>query len=362
MPEIKELIEGLDSKYRAQILYSLLKLPENNIVNNDILNQKLKQLIQSTDIFVAVSAIKFIGKSKKEDFVDELVSIIQGNFNDIIKFSALISLLEIDIRNIDLISYDCLLDNNPILFYYFIQQLYIYSGIDEKNIERIRESFKNENYTKFKKIKLAPLWHITHIKNVFNILWKGILCRNKVEENFVSIADEKVLKRRNSHGFDSFDYVPLFFTFDTPMAYIIKEKYKEEMVLLQIDKNVVFSKNIKFTSGNLACKNIELYDDLKDLKKLNWKIIYTMTLQEFIKKNRNKRRRDLLADDDKPQSIEDFKRIKSAEFLVYDNVPQNFIKSIYFNNRCKDYIGDLLNKLSNVLDKEKISVKISFGL
>lgn len=195
---------------------------------------------------------------------------------------------------------------------------------------------------------MTPIYHMTHIENVPQILAEGgLVCdadaaRRKLCKQ--SIAHAELKERRATRPVEKLffgqiaaggvlaDYVPFYFTKRSPMLYAIKGGYVEHFKGRQSDvvylvssaEAVAESKLIWcFTNGHAVEGVTEFYDDLSNLKKVDWEVI-----RDWSWKN-------TLADLDR-------KRRKQAEFLVHKRFPWELISSIGVLNRAK---ADLMAKL-----------------
>ena len=151
------------------------------------------------------------------------------------------------------------------------------------------------------------IYHMTHKKNIPNILKYGILSHNEAHYRKIvsnDIADNDVNKRRAKIH----DYVPFYFNPKNPMLYKRKD-IQDDIVILCIDRNVL-KKECIFTDGNAASSSTIFYDDTRYLNKLNWEIINSRYWGEF----------------------SDGKRIRCAEALIRNKVSQDNILEIYCRN------------------------------
>ncbi len=158
-----------------------------------------------------------------------------------------------------------------------------------------------------KRYGVRALWYVTHINNLPSILQYGILCRNEVLKqklDFKDISDPSVQRwRRWTHN-----YVPLFLVDNTPMLYVCCQKYPNEIILLEIDLTIADTKGVRFSDGNIASCETKVYENPRDLVNLDWKIIL----------------------DRRGAFGKEWKRKRSAELLVPQRVPQEFVRCIHF--------------------------------
>lgn len=125
------------------------------------------------------------------------------------------------------------------------------------------------------KYKIDYFYHMTHRKNLSNILKNGLLSHGN---RFVSkhIDNEAVNSRRDRldpvYGLNLHSYVPFYFNHRNPMLYVQKEK-QDKIVILGFSNELIFERNIVFTDGNAAVNTTKFFSDINDLYKLNWSCI-----------------------------------------------------------------------------------------
>jgi len=160
------------------------------------------------------------------------------------------------------------------------------------------------------------LYHMTHRLNVKSILQNGILSHSDAHQGFnaVDIADNEVNIRRSRketfNGRNLHSYVPLYFNPKNPMLYA-RKKIQDDIVILAIDRSVINDKNSIFTDGNAASVNTVFYNSLSDLDNLDWKCIRGNSWNE----------------------IEDGKRKRCAEVLVFPKIEVCYVSGIYCSNQ-----------------------------
>lgn len=166
----------------------------------------------------------------------------------------------------------------------------------------------------------TPIFHSTHAANFASLLAAGgILCRNKIDATYKSCAFESVQAQREnfcvpvSRGGTIHDYVPFYFNSRSPMLYTIKcgnvaNVKMQDLIFLQSSVQIVADSGNEyaFTDGHGIMVLSEYYDDLIDLDKLPWNVIKAKYWNDF----------------------PDGKRLRQAEFLVYERFRWSLIKSI----------------------------------
>ena len=176
-------------------------------------------------------------------------------------------------------------------------------------------------------MNIKYFYHLTHKKNLPNIIKYGLVSHNEAKKrqlNIIDIADKDVIKIRSQkqdkiHNRILNDYVPLFFNPRNPMLYR-RRSMQNEIVLICVDTKSSFNKESIFTDGNAAASKTNFYNTKSHLQKLNWDIIFANTWY------------------DKP----DGKRIRCAEILIYPIINISSFKKIYCNN------ADTLKYISNL--------------
>lgn len=153
------------------------------------------------------------------------------------------------------------------------------------------------------------LFHITHEKNVPNILATGIFSTNERKRQklaHVSIADAGIQARRSAkpvpvgRGGTVHDYVPLFFGARSPMLYAVKAAVPQnEVFYVLVDWTVLNEPSTVFTDGNAATAGTNFFCGVQDLDKVDQAAAAAIRW-------------------DKPPEL---RRRKSAEVLVWKHVP-----------------------------------------
>lgn len=195
-------------------------------------------------------------------------------------------------------------------------------------------------------VNINTLWvyRMIHHQNLEYILQNGIYYRNSQNfpENYVNIGNAEIISSRDELAVKCYpntmvnDYVPFYFSVRTPMLYNIHTAYgangrqQHEIIYLGCKVTKLTEDGLQwcFTDGNAAKKITEFYNDLDDLKELDWRSITTTDFR-----------------DDNADGDPDRKRKKHAEFLVKDHVPVNCIgKIVVFNQARHDQVKALVDK------------------
>ena len=179
-------------------------------------------------------------------------------------------------------------------------------------------------------LDMKSLWYITHINNLESILKNGILSHKECQEmgiRHMDVSDHDVQKRRKEFH----DYVPLFFATNTPMLYVVLSK-SAQIVLLEISTLVLSNYRVKFSDGNIASSDTMIFTDLRDLEKLDWEIILSHN----------------------PAYWKEWKRKRSAEVLVPERIPPNYIVGVH----CPEDDTETYLKAQAIANKMDIKLKI----
>ena len=157
------------------------------------------------------------------------------------------------------------------------------------------------------------LYHMTHRNNLQNILQNGLQSHNQARTNGltqVDIADNQVNDRRSRlepiYNRSIHDYVPLYFNPKNPMLFK-RSNLQDEIVILAIYRLILYRKGTLFTDGNAAAKATTFFNNLEELKQLNWECLNTEYWNDFA----------------------DGKRIKCAEVLIYPDIPTVLVQKIF---------------------------------
>lgn len=191
--------------------------------------------------------------------------------------------------------------------------------------ERKRNQFLDE-------FRIDYLYHMTHKNNLERILQTGLKSHNEARRNNlmqIDIANEDVNARRSRvdpiHNRNLHEYVPFYFNPKNSMLFVQNEQ--NNIVILAIEKRLIFDINSIFTDGNAANNSTKFFNDLCNLNQLNWSCIRAAYWNEFI----------------------DGRRKRMAEVLIYPDVPIKFIQKIYCNNyETLQFIQELTSKYQNI--------------
>ncbi|HWK03032.1 MAG TPA: DUF4433 domain-containing protein [Puia sp.] len=170
---------------------------------------------------------------------------------------------------------------------------------------------------------------MTHYRNIPFILGHGLHCCNcEIQDpSYVNIGHRSLISMRGTSEVRSNpggilnDYIPFYFHFKMPMLYhIFKGRVKEfqgtqeEIVCLvsSADKVAELDLPFLFSDRHAYLAHKTLYNEIEDLKHLQWDIIRDDTWHL--------------------QYSELRKELKQAEFLVYRHVPVEAIQGLVVHN------------------------------
>jgi hypothetical protein len=205
------------------------------------------------------------------------------------------------------------------------------------NTNKKNDYQSNENDKILKKYNIKYIYHMTHKDNLESILEDGLLSHNN---NFVSkrIDNTEVNNRRNFYepiyNKNVQDYVPFYFNPRNAMLYV-KQNIQDDLIILAFDSKLLYTKESLFTDGNAAVNGTKFFNNINDLKKLNWECIKAKYWTSF----------------------EDGKRIMMSEVLVPNKVDIEYLRKIYCNNYItRNYVNDLL---SDYMLEDDIDVEVN---
>jgi hypothetical protein len=160
------------------------------------------------------------------------------------------------------------------------------------------------------------LFHMTHKNNLENILHNGLQSHNFARNNQltqVDIADDRVNVRRHRnepvYNKSIHDYVPLYFNPKNPMLYV-RRGIQNDIIIIAVDKMMLYNENSLFTDGNAASDHTSFFNNIENLNTLNWQCINAAYWTD----------------------INDGRRIRCSEILIYGSIPTGYIQKIFCNN------------------------------
>ena len=184
-------------------------------------------------------------------------------------------------------------------------------SFDERNLIFFEQNFNSQQRNPQDSeiwSDIIGLYHMTSIENLDSILQYGLLSHfsaykfkfNKKDISNSSVQDKRALLH---------DFVPLYFNPRNPMMF--SKKDDQNIIILEIDKNILLNTNVNFTDGNAASKDTLFFTDLVNLNKLNWDCINSDYWLNF----------------------DDGKRIKCSEVLVPKLIRIDSLKKFTFETQ-----------------------------
>lgn len=168
----------------------------------------------------------------------------------------------------------------------------------------------------FSRCHINNLFHMTHIDNLKSIFNNGLLSHNNSLKK-VDISNKEVNARRDKleyiYGKNVHDYVPFYFNPRNAMMYRNKD---ENIVILAFDRELIFGDKVIYTDRNASTNSVLFYKDIKDIKNINWSILWSKSWYE------------------RPSEV---KQIMMAEVLVPKRVSIKHLKAIV----CKDILTQM---------------------
>lgn len=161
------------------------------------------------------------------------------------------------------------------------------------------------------------LYYIVHKDNVASVLANGaLLCRSRARTVGIptDIAYPDVIQRRSAK-IDPIqrrrlhDYVNLYFRARNPMLFVRRE-LQLDLVVLYVDGRLLREPHVLFTDGNAASGTTRFFDNLADLKELDWDCLKAVHWNNY----------------------DDGKRKRCAEVLVPGSVPLSRVERAVVNN------------------------------
>lgn len=181
----------------------------------------------------------------------------------------------------------------------------------------------------------ALIWRIVHRDNLPWILDNGLHCGNSAIKSpvWVHIGNSELISKRASHAVPLApfgvlnDYVPFYFTPFSPMMMNIVngrggviQRRREELIILATSLKTIQRLDLPFvfTNSHAYYTWANFYNNLTDLKQIDWKIIQS---------------RDFKRDSEDPAKIERYQ----AEALIHNHCPVSALAGIVcYNDNVKE--------------------------
>lgn len=176
---------------------------------------------------------------------------------------------------------------------------------------------------------------MSSINNLGNIISQGgLLCKNEISNNKVAyedIANRDVQDKRSQAivpfppGGNLHNYVPFYFWGQTPML-LVNQTRQSDIIFFVTHAETVAKSGLPFafTDRHAVVRYAKFYNDLNELKNLDWG---TIKLKQWANTSDNP----------------DRKEKKQAEFLVHKKLPWELIYGIaVFNDVTGSHVEDTL--------------------
>jgi hypothetical protein len=194
------------------------------------------------------------------------------------------------------------------------------------------------------KYGIDHLYHMTYIDNLTSIIENGLLSHNEAYRQGAIAADisDPNVQDIRAETVDPFynrplhEYVPLYFSPRNPMLYKRRE-IQEDIVILGLDPQILSEPNVLFTDGNAAASETMFYRGIQMLNQLPWNSIRSRTWTD----------------------IEDGKRIKCAEVLVYPKIEPSRIQMVFcYSNKHR---GTIISAKQGTLIMGRVNPELYFS-
>lgn len=199
-------------------------------------------------------------------------------------------------------------------------------------------SYNNDSVLNKIPLKNGYIYHMTHIEHLPSILAHGLLSHNnpyKKHDISNKNANDKRERIEPIHNRSVHEYVPFYFNSRNAMLFVVQKEYGENIVLLEIKKEILLSNGVIFTNGNAAAQSLGFADDIDDLLNpnfINWNEVFATSWN------------------DANENIKNEKKFKMmAEVLVPDMVPSAMIAGIVCQNPSVcEKVARILNNSINI--------------
>lgn len=168
--------------------------------------------------------------------------------------------------------------------------------------------------------KIKQLFYITHIDNVASILKHGIMSHRQIDETkipFTRIYDAQIVSsRQNRQTPDSkslWDYANVYLQARNPMLYrVLCEKDSSEIAVIGIDRSIMATPGSFFSAGNAASYSSDIVP-IKDSANAYKEVKNSLDNQWW-------------------NDVDGSKRKIMAECLILNQIPPDFLRTIYVSN------------------------------
>ena len=175
------------------------------------------------------------------------------------------------------------------------------------------------------------LYHITHLNNMPSIFKHGLLSRCQLRQNsnlnFVDIADQEILAKRENYGDPPSQYVLFHFYPKNPFDFAVcHENHSENMVLITIRRSLCISRNSFFIipSHPLDIDQPEIYPYKEGISRIRWDILDAESTRDY--------------------DNAEIRKACMAECITLNTVPVKDFAYLYvYNKKAKEKLQNCLN-------------------
>lgn len=200
----------------------------------------------------------------------------------------------------------------------------------------------------------TAIYHISHVNNLPSIAEHGLLCDRTLaargaNSHSIAFTAIKAIRARTAVPCDPGgtldDYVPFYFAPRSPMLYTINlgnvpsvaDGQQNIVHLVLRAEDLAEDQEFVFTSGHAIIALSDYYNDLADLRKLDWTSINTRQWGSYY------------------DPTDETKRKKQSEFLAHGRVAWERVRGIAVHSEaCADLVRERLDGVAHV---PRIAVK-----
>lgn len=157
-------------------------------------------------------------------------------------------------------------------------------------------------------LKNGYVYCISSIHNIKSILERGFRTPKKLQTQFAQLINNKPLD----------EYICFYFNPRNSLLYSRQKTYGDDIVILEIKKEILLLNNVIFTNKSVKASNFCFADEIKDLLNpnfINWDEVFATSWNDANENVKNEKK---------------FKMM--AEVLVPDMVPSAMIAGIVCQN------------------------------
>ena len=174
-------------------------------------------------------------------------------------------------------------------------------------------------------LKNGYVYCISSIHNIKSILEHGFRTPKKLQTQFAQLINNKPLD----------EYICFYFNPRNSLLYSRQKTYGDDIVILEIKKDVLLLNNVIFTNKSVKASNFCFADEIKDLLNpnfINWDEVFATSWNDANENVKNEKK---------------FKMM--AEVLVPDMVPSTMIAGIVCQNPSVcEKVARILNNSINI--------------